>query len=249
MRRDERMLARYAAHPSPQLRELLVRRYLPLARYCANQYARASEPFDDLVQVASVGLVKALDRYEPARGVAFSSYALPTMSGELRRHFRDHGWTVRPPRDLLEQALAVERTASELVVALGRAPTVAEIAERAGLTCEAVLEAREALAARSGVALSTPSRIDGDDHTLADVIGTDDDGFEVVERRALIQTLTRCLSRREREILRLRFEQDMTQREIGETVGLSQMHVSRILRDVLAKLRLAAAQMNDAATG
>jgi RNA polymerase sigma-B factor len=234
------MLARYAERPTPELRDQLIRRYLPLARYCANQYARGSEPFEDLVQVASIGLIKALDRYDPARGAAFSSYALPTMSGEVRRHFRDRGWNVRPPRDLLEQALVVERATGDLIRDLGHSPTIDDISERTGLGPEVVLEAREALAARNGVSLSAPTRGDDDEHTLGDVIGDGDDGYELAERRALIDGLSRSLTLREREILRLRFDEDMTQAEIGEAVGLSQMHVSRLLRDILAKLRLAA---------
>jgi RNA polymerase sigma-B factor len=235
------MLASYHETRAPHLRDQLVRRYLPLARYCANQYARANEPFDDLLQVASIGLIKALDRYEPARGVAFSSYALPTMSGELRRHFRDHSWNVRPPRELQEHAMAVERATAELIRELGHSPTVAEVAGRAGLSCEAVLEAREALSARGAVSLEAPTA-GAEDHALGDVIGTGDDGYEAAEQRATIDALARGLTRREREILRLRFEEDLTQSEIGQAIGLSQMHVSRILRTVLDKLHAAAAR-------
>src|ERR1700712_5842777 len=132
--RDAQMLRRYARTRDPQIREQLVHRYLPLARYAASQYRRGSEPFDDLLQVASVGLLKALDRYDPVRGAAFSSYALPTMSGELRRHFRDRSWAVRPPRDLQEQALAVEKATDELRRRTGRSPSVDEAAQHSGLT-------------------------------------------------------------------------------------------------------------------
>ncbi|WP_445149614.1 SigB/SigF/SigG family RNA polymerase sigma factor [Baekduia sp. Peel2402] len=241
-RHDDLLLSRYAASHSPELREQLVLRYLPLARYCANQFARPSEPFDDLLQVASLGLIKALERYDPARGVSFSSYALPTMKGELRRYFRDRGWTVRPPRDLQEHALATERATATLIADLGRSPTIAEIAEQAGLSCEAVLDAREALAARVGTSLSAPINVaEGDGHALVDTIGFVDDGFETVEQRATIDALTRILTLREREILWLRFAEDLTQSEIGAAVGLSQMHVSRVLRAVMDKLRNAAA--------
>jgi RNA polymerase sigma-B factor len=241
-RRDEQLLERYAECRSPELRDQLVRRYLPLARFCANQFARASEPFDDLLQVASIGLIKALDRYEPSRGVAFSSYALPTMSGELRRYFRDRSWNVRPPRDLQEWALATERAITALTHDLGRSPTIDEIAERSGLSAEAVLEAREALVARTAISLSAPLDSGDERYTLADAVGAVDDGFAVVEQRATIDALVRrSLTRREREILRLRFEEDMTQSEIGAAIGLSQMHVSRVLRTVLDKLRLAQA--------
>jgi RNA polymerase sigma-B factor len=239
--RDAEMLRRYARTRDPRLREQLVHRYLPLARYAASQYRRGSEPFDDLVQVASLGLLKAIDRYDPIRGAAFSSYALPTMSGELRRHFRDRSWAVRPPRDLQEQAIAVEKAADGLERELGRSPTVEEIAARADLDVEQVLEAREALQARMSSSLSAPLRgHDEDDLDLASRIGADDDGYAVAEHRATLTTLTRVLTPREREIVRLRFDEDMTQAEIGQIVGLSQMHVSRVLRSAVDKLRAAA---------
>jgi RNA polymerase sigma-B factor len=236
-RDDAQLLASYARTRAPDLRDQLVRRYLPLARYSAGQYARGSEPFDDLLQVASVGLLKAIDRYEPSRGAEFSSYALPTMAGELRRHFRDRSWNVRPPRDLQDHALAVERATTTLIADLGRSPTVEEIAERAGLGEESVLEAREALASRHAVSFSLPVSDDGRD--LGECMGTWDAGFDRAETRATLATLLRHLSRREREILRLRFDEDLTQAEIGERIGLSQMHVSRLLRSALEKLRRA----------
>jgi RNA polymerase sigma-B factor len=239
--RDAEMLRRYARTRDPRLREQLVHRYLPLARYAASQYRRGPEPFDDLVQVASVGLLKAIDRYDPIRGAAFSSYALPTMSGELRRHFRDRSWAVRPPRDLQEQALAVERAAEALNRELGRSPTIDELAARVGTDAEAVLEAREALNARLSTSFSSPARgADEDDLDVGSRLGTEDDGFAVAEHRATLTTLTRALTQREREIVRLRFEEDLTQAEIGAIVGLSQMHVSRVLRQAIEKLRAAA---------
>jgi RNA polymerase sigma-B factor len=236
------MLRRYARTRDPRLREQLVHRYLPLARYAASQYRRGSEPFDDLLQVASLGLLKAIDRYDPVRGAAFSSYALPTMSGELRRHFRDRSWTVRPPRDLQEQALAVEKAAAGLERELGRSATVQELAARTDLDVEEVLEARQALQARMSTSLSSPLRShDDDDLDLGSRIGVEDDGFATAEHRATLTSLARVLTPREREIVRLRFEEDMTQAEIGEIVGLSQMHVSRVLRAAIDKLRAAAA--------
>jgi RNA polymerase sigma-B factor len=233
---DAQLLTRYARTREPELRDRLVDRYLPLARYSAGQYARSSEPFDDLLQVASIGLLKAIDRYEPARGVAFSSYALPTMAGELRRHFRDRGWNVRPPRDLQDHALAVERATAALIRALGRGPTIPEISERTGLSAEAVLEAREALASRHAVSFSLP--VNGEDGLeLGESIGAWDAGFDGAEDRVTLARLFRHLSRCDREILRLRFEEDLTQAEIGARVGLSQMHVSRRLRNALERLR------------
>jgi RNA polymerase sigma-B factor len=239
-RQDELLLRRFARSRDPRLREQLVHRYLPLARYAASQYARGSEPFDDLMQVASVGLLKAIDRYDPANGAAFSSYALPTMTGELRRHFRDRSWAVRPPRDLQEHALLAERGIDTLQRELGRSPTVDELAAHTGLSLEEVLEAREALSARVSTSLSTPARED-DDNGLEARLGRDDEGFRFAEDRATLAALGRVLTPREREVLRLRFDQDLTQSEIGQLVGLSQMHVSRVLRASLEKLRLAAA--------
>ncbi|WP_327467556.1 SigB/SigF/SigG family RNA polymerase sigma factor [Baekduia sp.] len=233
---DAQLLARYARTRAPELRDRLVRRYLPLARYSASQYARGSEPFDDLLQVASVGLLKAIDRYEPARGAEFSSYALPTMAGELRRHFRDRSWNVRPPRDLQDHALAVERVTTALIADLGRSPTIEEIAERTGLGEDSVLEARQALASRHAVSFSLPASGD-DGPDLGECMGTSDAGFDGAENRATLARLVRHLSHREREILRLRFDEDLTQAEIGERIGLSQMHVSRLLRNALEKLR------------
>jgi RNA polymerase sigma-B factor len=236
---DVAALTHYAQTHDPELRERLVRRYLPLARYAANQYARGPEPFDDLLQVACLGLLKAIDRFDPERQSAFSSYALPTMSGELRRHFRDRGWAVRPPRDLLEQALQVERAAGGLQRALGRAPTVSEIAAETRLDAETVLDARQALAARTFTSLSAPTgdAEDGEETILDRRFGIVDDGYEIAEQRALLAPLLARLPHRERRILRLRYEQDLTQSEIGELVGLSQMHISRVIRSSLEQLR------------
>jgi RNA polymerase sigma-B factor len=239
-RDDAQLLAGYARTRSPVLRDRLVRRYMPLARYSASRYRHSHEPFDDLLQVACIGLLKAIDRYDPGRGVEFSSYALPTMAGELRRHFRDRSWNVRPPRDLQDQALLVERATQSLIADLGHSPTVGEIAAQTRLSEEAVLEAREALASRSGVSLSRP--VSGDDGLeVGDNMGACDSGFEAAEDRATVDRLLRHLSWRERQIVRLRFEEDLTQAEIGARVGVSQMHISRVLRHALEKLRAQAA--------
>jgi RNA polymerase sigma-B factor len=239
---DKKLLARYATTRDPRDRERLVHRYLPLARYAANHYARRSEPMDDLVQVASLGLMKAIDRYDPANGATFSSYALPTMLGELRRHFRDRGWAVRPPRTLQEHALLVEKATTELTNTLGRSPTVAQLVEATGLNEEEVLDAREAVVAHSATSLSAPVGGEGEDGgELGDMMGSVDPGFDRAEDRATVDALLRTLTHREREILRLRMEEDLTQSEIGARVGLSQMHVSRLLREILEKLHGAAA--------
>jgi RNA polymerase sigma-B factor len=239
---DQRLLRRFATTRDLQAREQLVTRYLPLARYAANHYSRRSEPFEDLVQVASLGLLKAIDRFDPSNGATFSSYALPTMLGELRRHFRDRGWAVRPPRTLQEHALLVERTTAELQRTLGRSPTIEELARDTKLSFEEVLEAREASAAHASVSLSARVGDDEDGGELGDLIGIVDDGFARADDRATVEALLRTLTHREREILRLRLEEDLTQSEIGEAVGLSQMHVSRLLRQILDKLHAAAAR-------
>jgi RNA polymerase sigma-B factor len=239
--RDDHRLVRFARQPDPDLRRQLVERYMPLARFAAAAFAKGSEPFDDLLQVASIGLLKAIDRFDPGNGAAFSSYALPTMNGELRRHFRDRSWAVRPPRDLQEQALLVERATSDLQGRWRRAPTVEEVADHVELAESTVLEAREALAARHASSLSQDADPDGGAGEIDRRHGTIDEGYGQVEHRATLDALTsRALTRRERQVIRLRFEHDLTQSEIGTIIGLSQMHVSRVLRCAIDKLRRAA---------
>jgi RNA polymerase sigma-B factor len=235
---DRRLLVRYHREGDPAAREALVERFLPLARQLARRYQRGSEHLDDLVQVASLGLLKAIDRFDPARETAFSSFAVPTILGELKRHFRDKGWAVRVPRDLQELAVKVERVADEMSRELGRAPTTIEIAERIDATDEQVLEAREASAAYRAVSLDRPrSEEDEDGESYADAVGAEDPGYRVAEASATVDRLMRVLSEREREVLRLRFEEDLTQSEIGKRVGVSQMHVSRLIRQSIARLR------------
>jgi RNA polymerase sigma-B factor len=239
---QERLLfTRFAAEPSPELRAALVERYLPLARQLARRYQRHDEPLDDLVQVASLGLVKAIDRFDPTREVAFSSFAVPTILGEIKRHFRDRTWAVRVPRDLQELALRAERVVGDLTRDLRRQPSIAEVGERLGVNEEQVLEALEAAGAYHATSLETPrgSEAEGGE-TLADTVGGDEDGYERAEDRATIAQLMRTITPREREVLRLRFEQDLTQAEIGEIIGVSQMQVSRLIRQAVARLRLAA---------
>ena len=222
-------------------------RFLPLARQLARRYQRGAEPLDDLIQVASLGLLKAIDRFEPERPTAFSSFAVPTILGELKRHFRDKGWSVRVPRDLQELSVRVDRVSEELARGLGRAPTPTEIAEHEGITVERVLEAREAAGAYRAVSLDRP-RDDGEDgEGIADSIGIEDPGFGRAEHAATVQRLMAALSEREREVLRLRFAEDLTQAEIGERVGVSQMHVSRLIRQAVARLREVAEDERDVA--
>ena len=218
---------------------MLVERFLPLARQLARRYQRPEEPFDDLFQVACLGLVKAIDRFDLEREVAFSSYAVPTILGEIKRYFRDRTWSVRVPRDLQELALKVDRAVSELSLDLHRQPTVEEIGAEGrrrgggrprGARGVGRLQGHLARVARAAARTSS-----GD--TLGDTLGTEEHGFALAEDRATIEHLMRSITPREREVLRLRFAEDLTQAEIGERIGVSQMQVSRIIRQSVARLR------------
>jgi len=227
--------------PDPEARAELIERFLPLARQLARRYQRGDEPLDDLIQVASLGLVKAIDRFDPSREVAFSSFAVPTILGEIKRHFRDRTWSVRVPRDLQELTLAVDRAVSRLSHDLHRPPTVVEIADAVESTEEQVLEALEASGAYRATSLSAPRGSDEDGSaSLVDTLGTDDHGYELAEQRATLERLLQTVTPREREVLRLRFQQDLTQAEIGEQIGVSQMQVSRLIRQTIGRLRAAA---------
>jgi RNA polymerase sigma-B factor len=214
----------------------LAARYLPLARALAMRYRHSREPIEDLVQAASLGLVKAIDRWDPDRGTAFASYAVPTILGEIRRHFRDSTWLIKPPRSTQELALRVTRTRDALWGALGREPTVGELATALEHSPEAVLDAVTASEGQKALSLDAPVGDPDDGVTHLDVLGRADEAFAVAEARVLAGDLVRVLDRRAREVLRLRFELDLHQREIGELIGVSQIHVSRILRDALATL-------------
>ncbi|HUR87277.1 MAG TPA: SigB/SigF/SigG family RNA polymerase sigma factor [Solirubrobacteraceae bacterium] len=218
----------------------LVERFLPLARSLALRYKRTGEPLEDLVQVASLALVKAIDRYDPARGHAFSSFAVPTIVGEIKRHFRDRTWAVRPPRELQELTLRVEAAMTRLTGELDRSPTAGEIAAAVGVDVEQVLEALQARSGRGAVSLQTPQGDAEGGMTLGDTIGRVDPGIVQAEARAALDEMLRTVPARSREMLRLRFEEDMTQAEIGAVFGVSQMQVSRILRQTIADLRDAA---------
>ena len=238
--RADRALLERAHGGDQEARTELVARFLPLARQLARRYQRAGEPLDDLNQVASLGLLKAIDRFDPTRETAFSSFAVPTILGELKRHFRDRGWSVRVPRDLQELAVRLEPVGEELARELGRQATPSEIAERTGATLEQVLEAREAAAAYRAISLDRPREDDDEGDGLGASFGVEDPGFGNAEDSATIERLMRVLSEREREVLRLRFAEDLTQAEIGARVGVSQMHVSRIIRQAINRLRDAA---------
>jgi RNA polymerase sigma-B factor len=222
-------------------RDELVQRFLPLARQLARRYQRGNEPLDDLIQVASIGLVKAVDRFDPERGTAFSSYAVPTILGELKRYFRDSGWAVHVPRGMQERVMNVNQAIARLSRETGQSPTAAEVAKEIGETPENVLEAMEAAIAYDSVSLDTPRTSDEDDgDTYADTMGMIDERFELVEYKSAIGPTMRALPERDRLVLKLRFEDDLTQLEIAERIGVSQMHVSRLIRRALKRLRTVA---------
>ncbi len=226
-------------------RRRLIERHLPLVRSLARRHARSGEPLEDLVQVGSIGLLGAIDRYDPASGTAFSSFAVPTILGEIRRHFRDRTWSVRVPRSLKELAAEARDGAEAYERREGRAPTAAELAELLGTDVERLLEARYAAAAQYPDSLDRPmAASDEDGATMADRFGEDDRRLDEAEGGVSLAMLTSCLGARDRELVRLRFEEDLTQRDIAERVGLSQMHVSRLLRDALGAL---AEQLEDEA--
>jgi RNA polymerase sigma-B factor len=239
---ERRLLIRYHREGALDAREELLRRFLPLARDLALRYSYTDEPFDDLLQVASLGLVKAIDRYDPDRGAKFTSYAAPTILGELKRHFRDKGWALHVPRDLQERALTVGRGTEALSKRLGRSPTPREVAQALGCPVEQVLEAQEAARSYEAASLDTPAARDDDDSaSLMDLLGDEDPGYELVEDREAIASVWKGLPEIERRVLVLRFRNDLTQREIGKLIGHSQMHVSRLLRRALDRLDTAAA--------
>jgi RNA polymerase sigma-B factor len=243
---SDRVLFARARGGDARARELLTERYLPLARRLARRYQHSEESLEDLVQVASLGLLKAIDRFDAHRDVAFSSFAVPTVLGEIKRHFRDRTWSVRVPRDLQELVLRVDRAAAELSVGKRRSPTVAELAEAVGATEEQVLEALRAAGAYHAGSLDAPrpGRVDADaaGESLADALGADEDGFERAEERATLAPLLARVSSRERLVLTLRFGEDLTQAEIGERIGVSQMQVSRLIRQALTRLRASVAE-------
>jgi RNA polymerase sigma-B factor len=241
MSRDQWELWRRARGGDRVARERLIEANMPLARSLAVQYRHAREPLEDLCQVAMLGLVKAVDRFDPDRGIAFASYAVPTILGELRRHFRDRTWTIHMSRRMQEAIARVERTTEVLRAQLGRFPSAVEVAAAARMTAEEVTEARLADgAARMASLDASPLRDEPGEGALRDVLGRQDGDIDRVEDALWIEQIAGTLTDREREILRLRFVEDLVQREIAERVGVSQMHVSRILRSALTRLAAAA---------
>jgi RNA polymerase sigma-B factor len=213
----------------------LVNRHLPLVRQLARRYAYTSEPLEDLVQVGSVGLLHALSRFDPRVGSSFKAYAVPTILGELRRHFRDAAWSVHLPRSLQERTRSVQLAVSALEGTLGRSPTISEVAQRIEGTSEQVIEAMEARFAYRVESLDAPVDPD-DDRYQWQSAGEVDAGFDAAEQSAFLSRALKALPERERTLVRLRFEEDMSQSEIGRRLGISQMHVSRLLRRALARM-------------
>jgi RNA polymerase sigma-B factor len=229
---------RFARTRDPAVREELANRYLSFAKGLAMRYRGASESVDDLIQVASLGLINAIDRFDPERGTPFAAFAAPTILGELKRHFRDRVWTVRVPRGLHDRMAEVDKAIVELTRNLQRSPTVREIAERMGLDDADVLEVLEANHNRRPLSLDRPGPSDdADDPTPAEWLGKEDAGYDLIEGRIALEEAIPHLSERERLVLRLRFVEDMTQSQIAERIGHSQMHVSRILRRTLQRIR------------
>ncbi|MFJ8541306.1 RNA polymerase sigma factor SigF [Streptomyces sp. NPDC093586] len=219
-----------------ELRNQLVRMHLPLVEHLARRFRNRGEPLDDLTQVATIGLIKSVDRFDPDRGVEFSTYATPTVVGEIKRHFRDKGWAVRVPRRLQELRLALTTATAELSQLHGRSPTVHELAEKLSISEEEVLEGLESANAYSTLSLDVPDT-DDESPAVADTLGAEDEALEGVEYRESLKPLLEGLPPREKRILLLRFFGNMTQSQIAQEVGISQMHVSRLLARTLAQLR------------
>jgi RNA polymerase sigma-B factor len=220
-----------------QIRDQLVEMHLPLVEYLARRFRNRGEPLDDLVQVATIGLIKSIDRFDLDRGVEFSTYATPTIVGEIKRHFRDKGWAIRVPRRLQEMKLSLTKATADLSQRNGRAPTVAELAAHLELSEDDVLEGLESANAYAAVSLDAPDIADDDSTAVSDTLGAMDDALEGVVYRESLKPLLERLPAREKNILMLRFFGNMTQSQIATDLGISQMHVSRLLARTLAQLR------------
>jgi RNA polymerase sigma-B factor len=235
----DELFARWQQQGDEAAREALVRRYLPLANRLARRYLRSSEPFEDLQQVASLGLLKALDRFDPSRGRPFQSFAVPTMLGEIRRHFRDSGWSVHVPRGAQERALQVRDAQEAFANEHGRAPTVNQLAVYLELGVEEVIDALVAMQGYRTLSLDAPRPGEHDDAAISygDSVGEEDERYELVELDATVTKVLDRIPARERRILHMRFVEDLTQTEIAARMGISQMQVSRLLRRSLDELR------------
>ncbi|WP_232681457.1 RNA polymerase sigma factor SigF [Nocardioides sp. R-C-SC26] len=218
-------------------RDALVHLHLPLVEHCARRFRNRGEPFEDLVQVGTIGLIKSIDRFDTERGVEFSTYATPTIIGEIKRYFRDKGWAIRVPRRLQELRMQISSASGELTQSLGRSPTPSELAEAIGCTVDEIIEGLESSNAYSTLSLDASDDSDDSPSSMLDSLGIDDEGLEHVEVRESIKPLLAQLPPREKKILLLRFFKNMTQSQIAEEIGVSQMHVSRLLARTLDQLR------------
>jgi RNA polymerase sigma-B factor len=235
---DKQLLRRYHQEGDLQAREQLIERYMSLVRSLARRYAYRGEQLDDLVQIGAIGLIKAIDRFDLERGVELTTYATPNIIGEIKRHFRDKGWSVRVPRGLQELNVQISKLVEQLTVQFGRSPTIPELAEASGVQEEAVLEALESGRAYSSVSLSPGGGSDEDGELdPLESLGSEEHEYEISEDRAVLAPGFKVLDERERRILHLRFFRGLTQSQIAEHVGISQMHVSRLIRRSLEKIR------------
>lgn len=247
--RTRALLRRWHEDGDRAAREEVAELLLPLARSLARRYAGKGEPLEDLEQVASLGLLKAIDRFDVTRDVRFATFAVPTIAGELKRHFRDRVWTVRVPRGLHDRMAEVEKAISELTVQLQRSPSVGEIAERLEVDPTDVLEVLEANHNRRPLSLDRPvGGEDSEESPAAEWVGDEDSGYELVEDKLALEGALPHLDERERLVLQLRFVEDLTQSQIAERIGHSQMHVSRILRRTLERIRAEVAEQSNAAS-
>jgi RNA polymerase sigma-B factor len=237
-RNDRELLRRYHEHGDLQAREQLIEQYMSLVRSLARRYSYRGEQLEDLVQIGAIGLIKAIDRFDLERGVELTTYATPNIIGEIKRHFRDKGWSVRVPRGLQELNVQLSRLIEQLTVQFGRSPTIGELAKASDSTEEEVLEALESGRAYSSLSLSTGGGGDSDEELdPLESIGEEEHEYEVSEDRAVLAPGFRALDDRERRILHLRFFEGLTQSQIAQQVGISQMHVSRLIRRSLEKIR------------
>jgi len=236
---DGSLLHRYQTAHDLAARDELVRKYLPMVRNLARRYSYTSEPLEDLCQVGAMALVKAIERYKPGSGASFKAYAVPTIVGELRRHFRDTGWAIHIPRSLQERARTLGIALNELSSRLGRSPTIGELSEFTGLSREHVIEGLDVRMAYDAAPLEATTASDEETGLLAR-LGAVDDRFEMIENHAVLERTMRALPERERMLLHLRFSEDLSQSEIAARVGVSQMHVSRLLRRAVERLQAVA---------
>lgn len=234
--RTRELFRKYREEGDERAREQLIVNHLNLVRYLASKFKNRGEPLEDLVQVGTIGLIKAIDRFDPSRGLEFTTYATPTVMGEIKRHFRDKGWSVRVPRRLQELSAKVSQVSEELTRELQRSPSVAEIAQRAEASVEDVLEAMESSSAYSSVPLEGGGSGDEDAPSVIDHFATEDAELSSSDDRMLLDAAISDFSTREKDIIRMRFEEGLTQVEIAERLGVSQVQVSRLLRRTLQRI-------------